>query len=367
MTGAFTLHAVDGGARRGTLATAHGDVPTPCFMPVGTLANVKTLEPRDLRELGAPIILANTYHLWLRPGAETLAAAGGLHRFMAWDGPILTDSGGFQVFSLESRRTIDDEGVTFRSHLDGSEHRFTPEAVVAFQEALGVDVAMAFDQCVKLPSSRADIEAAVERTTRWAERCAAARRRPETLLFGIVQGGLEDDLRARSAAELVAMDFPGYAIGGLSVGETRTEMERVTLLTAALLPPGKPRYLMGVGTVRDLIAGIDRGIDMFDCVYPTRSGRHGRVMLRSGAEFNIKGARYVRDLEPLDPACDCRICATYVRGYIAHLFRTGETLGQRLLSYHNVAALTSLVRDARSAIEQGRWAAFRDAMTEERP
>lgn len=363
MIGDFTLHATDGGARRGTLTTAHGEVETPCFMPVGTLADVKLLEPQDLRELGARIVLANTYHLWLRPGHDTLVAAGGIHRFMAWDGPILTDSGGFQVFSLESRREIDADGVTFRSHLDGSKHRFTPEAVVAFQEDLGVDIAMAFDQCVALPATREDLVRAVERTTAWAERCRAARRHADrTLLFGIVQGGLEEDLRARSADELVALDFPGYAIGGLSVGETREEMERLTRFTAALLPPTKPRYLMGVGTVRDLVAGIDRGIDLFDCVYPTRSGRHGRVLLRSGTEFNVRRAAHVRDFGPLDPDCDCRVCATYTRAYVCHLFRAGETLGARLLSYHNVAALTTLVRDARAAIAEGRWAALRDAV-----
>jgi queuine tRNA-ribosyltransferase len=363
VTGTFTLHATSGAARRGTLATAHGEVATPCFMPVGTLADVKLLEPRDLHELGARIVLANTYHLWLRPGRETLAAAGGIHRFMAWDGPVLTDSGGYQVFSLESRRTIDDDGVTFRSHLDGSAHRFTPENVVAFQEELGVDVAMAFDQCVKLPSERGELEAAVARTTAWAERCAAARRHADrTMLFGIVQGGLEEDLRARSAAELVALDLPGYAIGGLSVGESREEMDRVARFTAALLPREKPRYLMGVGTVRDLVAGIDRGIDLFDCVYPTRSGRHGRVLTRAGREYNVRNAANVRDFGPLDPDCGCRICATYTKAYLAHLFRAGETLAQRLLSYHNVAALTNLVREARAAIEADRWEAFRDTL-----
>jgi queuine tRNA-ribosyltransferase len=365
VTGTFTVDATSGAARCGTLTTAHGEVATPCFMPVGTLGDVKLLEPRDLREVGASVVLANTYHLWLRPGAETLAAAGGLHRFMAWDGPILTDSGGYQVFSLESRRKIDADGVTFRSHLDGSEHRFTPENVVAFQEALGVDVAMALDQCVKLPAERAELEAAVARTSAWARRCSAARRHADrTLLFGIVQGGLDDDLRARSAAELVALDLPGYAIGGLSVGETRAEMDRVAGFTAALLPADKPRYLMGVGTVRDLLAGIDRGIDLFDCVYPTRSGRHGRVLTRAGDEYNVRNAAYGRDFRPIDEGCDCRICATYTRAYLSHLFRAGETLGARLLSYHNVAALTWLVREARAAIESGRWTTFRDAFVE---
>ena len=360
MIGDFALLATAGAARRGTLTTAHGDVATPCFMPVGTLADVKLLEPRDLHEIGSRIVLANTYHLWLRPGRDTLVAAGGLHRFMAWDGPILTDSGGYQVFSLESRRTIDDDGVTFRSHLDGSEHRFTPEGVVAFQEDLGVDIAMAFDECVKLPSDRAAIARAVDRTTAWARRCAAAWRRGPTLLFGIVQGGLDEDLRARSAAELCALDLPGYAIGGLSVGETREEMDRVARFTAALLPAGKPRYLMGVGTVRDLIAGIDRGVDLFDCVYPTRSGRHGRVLTRAGREYNVRRAENARAFGPVDPDCDCRVCATYSLAYLSHLFRAGELLAQRLLSYHNVAALTGLVREARAAIEGGRWDAFRD-------
>lgn len=362
MIGTFIVSATSGAARCATLTTAHGEVATPCFMPVGTLADVKLLEPRDLREVGARIVLANTYHLWLRPGAQTLAAAGGLHRFMAWDSPILTDSGGYQVFSLESRRTLDAGGVTFRSHLDGSEHRFTPENVVAFQEALGVDIAMALDQCVKLPAERAELEAAVARTSAWAERCSAARLHADrTLLFGIVQGGLDEDLRARSAAELVALDLPGYAIGGLSVGESRAEMDRVARFTAALLPEAKPRYLMGVGTVRDLLAGIDRGIDLFDCVYPTRSGRHGRVLTRAGTEYNIRNAAYTRDFGPIDERCDCRVCTTYSRAYVSHLFRAGETLGARLLSYHNVAALTWLVREARKAIESGSWEAFRDA------
>jgi len=363
VTGAFELAGFAGTARAGVLSTAHGEVDTPCFMPVGTLANVKLLEPRDLHELGARIVLANTYHLWLRPGADTILAAGGLHRFMAWDGPILTDSGGFQVFSLESRRTVDDGGVTFRSHLDGSTHRFTPENVVAMQEALGVDVAMALDQCVALPAERGALHDAVRRTSHWAERCAAARTRADrTLLFGIVQGGLDERLRAESVRDLVALDLPGYAIGGLSVGETRDEMDRVARFTAALLPAHKPRYLMGVGTVRDLIAGIDAGIDLFDCVYPTRGGRHGRVMTRAGVEYNIRRVENVRDLGPLDPECTCRVCATYTKAYVAHLFRAGELLGGRLLSYHNVAALTALVRDARAAVIDGRWTDVRDRM-----
>ena len=328
-------------------------------MPVGTAATVKALRPADLRALGAQIILANTYHLWLRPGREILEAAGGLHRFMAWDGPILTDSGGFQVFSLESRRTLDDAGVTFRSHLDGSEHQFTPENVVAFQEALGVDVAMALDVCVKLPAPGEELAEAVRRTTAWARRCAQARSRKDTLLFAIVQGGLDTELRARSAEELTALDLPGYAIGGLSVGETREELYAAARFTAARLPAEKPRYLMGVGTVRDLIEAAGCGVDLFDCVYPTRCGRTGRAITRSG-EFNIRNAGFTRDFTPLDPACGCSVCATYTRAYLAHLFRADEMLGPQLLSYHNLAVLLDLMREARSAIEAGEWAAFRE-------
>ncbi len=360
--GAFRLRAVSGAARRATLELAHGCIETPAFMPVGTIATVKGLTPRDLRETGAQIVLSNTYHLWLRPGHDTLVAAGGLHRFMAWERPILTDSGGFQVFSLESRRSLDDEGVTFRSHLDGSTHRFTPEKVVAFQEDIGVDIAMVLDECIKLPAASAAVEESVRRTSLWARRAAAAWRRERTLLFAIVQGGLDERARARSAADLVALDVAGYAIGGLSVGETRAEMAHFTRFSAALLPPEKPRYLMGVGTVRDLIAGIDCGIDMFDCVYPTRSGRHGRALTRSG-EFNLRNAAFTRDFTPLDADCACEVCATYSRAYLAHLFRSRELLGMRLLSYHNVFLLNALMSDARDAIEAGDWAAFRDRLS----
>jgi queuine tRNA-ribosyltransferase len=356
----FALKVKDGSARRGTLNLAHGVVETPCFMPVGTAATVKALTPDELIDAGAQIILSNTYHLWLRPGRETIANAGGLHRFMAWERPILTDSGGFQVFSLESRRTLDDGGVTFRSHIDGSEHRFTPENVIAFQEALGVDVAMVLDVCVKLPASHEQLAESVRLTTEWAKRSSAARTSAATEVFAIVQGGLDASLRERSARELVALDFPGYAIGGLSVGETREELYATARATAAHLPETKPRYLMGVGTVRDLIAAIDCGIDMFDCVYPTRCGRNGRAMTRAG-EFNIFNATYVNDFTPLDPACDCKVCRTYTRAYLAHLFRSKEMLGPRLLSYHNVYLLDALMDDAREAIERGDWTAFRTA------
>jgi queuine tRNA-ribosyltransferase len=357
--GGFALRATSGAARRGTLELTHGTVETPAFMPVGTIATVKGLTPRDLHEIGAQIVLSNTYHLWLRPGRDTLVAAGGLHRFMAWDRPILTDSGGFQVFSLESRRTVDDDGVTFRSHLDGSTHRFTPENVVGFQEDLGVDVAMVLDECIKLPATSAAVADSVRRTTLWARRAAQAWRRGPTALFAIVQGGLDESARARSAGELIGLDASGYAIGGLSVGETREEMVRFARFTADLLPADKPRYLMGVGTVRDLIAGIDCGIDMFDCVYPTRSGRHGRALTRTG-ELNLHNAAFTHDFTPVDAHCTCEVCTTYTRAYIAHLFRAKELLGMRLLSYHNVYVLNDLMREARAAIETGTWAALRD-------
>ena len=361
----FTLRATDGAARRGTLALAHGDVETPAFMPVGTAATVKALAPGDLRSFDTRIVLANTYHLWLRPGRETIVDLGGLHAFMSWDRNILTDSGGFQVFSLESRRVLSDDGVRFRSHLDGSEHEFTPENVVGFQEALGVDVAMALDVCVKLPATPEEVDDAVRRTTLWATRCTAARTRPQTALFGIVQGGLDERARARSASELTALDFPGYAIGGLSVGESREDLHRMSRFTAALLPEKKPRYLMGVGTVPDLLAGIDGGVDLFDCVYPTRCGRNGRALTRA-ADLNIRSAAFVRDARPLDENCACSVCATHSRAYIAHLFRADEMLGPRLLSLHNLAMFAQLMRDARTAIASGTWTAFRDGVVAER-
>ncbi len=353
----FDVRARDGRARRATLQTSHGIVETPTFMPVGTAASVKGLTPRELREAGTQIVLANTYHLWLRPGSEVIAAAGGLHRFMAWDGPILTDSGGFQVFSLRERRTLDDDGVTFASHLDGSRHRFTPESVVAFEEALGVDIAMVLDVCVRLPASSEELERAVALTTRWARRSVAARARDATALFGIVQGGLDRALRERSARDLVALGFDGYAIGGLSVGETRDEMEAATRFCAELLPEERPRYVMGVGTVRDVLFAVECGIDMFDCVYPTRCGRNGRAMTRDG-EFHIRNAAFTRDLSPIDRDCPCAVCTTFTRAYLAHLFRSNEMLGPRLLSYHNVHLLNALMGEARSAIEGGDWARF---------
>ncbi|HUA09891.1 MAG TPA: tRNA guanosine(34) transglycosylase Tgt [Candidatus Acidoferrales bacterium] len=357
----FSLRTTESSARRGTLTLAHGVVETPTFMPVGTAATVKALTPQEVRSAHSQIILANTYHLWLRPGLETIVEAGGLHRFMAWDGPILTDSGGFQVFSLEGRRRLDDDGVTFQSHIDGSTHRFTPETVIAFQEALGVDVAMVLDVCVKLPAAREQLAESVRMTTAWARRSREAWRGERTAVFAIVQGGLDLDLRERSARDLVELDFPGYAIGGLSVGETREEMYLTARASAALLPQEKPRYLMGVGTVRDIVMAVDCGIDMFDCVYPTRCGRNGRAMTRNG-EFSIRNAAYTRDFGPVDPQCDCYVCTTYTRAYLAHLFRANEMLGPRLLSYHNVYVLNDLMRGARNAIERGEWASYRDGV-----
>jgi queuine tRNA-ribosyltransferase len=357
----FSLVAVDGAARSGTLRLTHGTVETPCFMPVGTAATVKGLTPSDLRAAGAQIVLANDYHLWLRPGLRVLESAGGLHRFMGWDGPILTDSGGFQIFSLEGRRTIDDDGVTFRSHLDGSEHRFTPESVLDFSRRIGVDIAMVLDVCTKLPATHEQLERALALTTRWAQRSANGANDGATVAFAIVQGGLDRGLRERSARELVALDFPGYAIGGLSVGETRAELYDTARFTAGLLPPGKPRYLMGVGTVADLIEAVDAGIDLFDCVYPTRCGRTGRAMTRDGY-FNIFNARYVDDFAPVDPTCECRVCAQFGRAYLAHLFRSEEMLGPRLLSEHNVAMLNQLMRDARLAIRAGDWSVLAQSL-----
>ena len=362
----FELVKSDGSARRGTLTLAHGVVETPTFMPVGTAATVKGLTPDEVRSAHSQILLANTYHLWLRPGLDLLVEAGGLHKFMQWSGPILTDSGGFQVFSLEARRKLDEDGVTFSSHIDGSRHRFTPENVLAFQEAIGVDIAMQLDVCVKLPATPKAIDESVRLSAEWARRSAAARTREETALFAIVQGGLDKAARERSAREIVALNLPGYAIGGLSVGETREEMYEFARFSAALLPENKPRYLMGVGTVRDIVMAVECGIDMFDCVYPTRCGRNGRAMTRDG-EFAIRNAAYVRDFSPVDPKCDCYVCTTFTRAYLAHLFRAGEMLGPRLLSYHNVYLLNDLMRDARAAIEEGTWASFRNSVLQETP
>jgi len=344
----FNLLATRGHARAGVVHTPHGDIPTPAFMPVGTQATVKTMTPRDLREVGATVILANTYHLYLRPGAETVAKMGGLHRFMGWDGPILTDSGGFQVFSLRGLRQVDDDGVTFRSHLDGSIHRFTPETVIAVQEQLGADVIMALDECPD-PHDYAYNVAALARTHRWAERCRQAHRRPDQALFGIIQGGVFPDLRAQSVAFLTSLDFPGYGIGGLSVGESKAEMHAVLDLLDPLLPADRPRYLMGVGTPEDLIACVTRGVDLFDSVLPTRIARHRAALTRWG-RINLRNAQYADNPGPIEPGCGCYTCRTFSLAYLHHLVKADEILGLHLLTLHNLYLMLLLAREIRQAI-----------------
>ena len=347
-------------ARLGRLETPHGPVETPVFMPVGTQASVKTLDPGEVREVGSQIILCNTYHLYLRPGADVVREAGGLHRFMAWNGPILTDSGGFQVFSLASLRRIGEEGVTFRSHIDGSSHFIGPAESIRIQEALGADIIMAFDECPPYPAPREAVERAVARTVAWARTCRAVHSRSDQALFGIVQGGVHLDLRAACAQALLELDFPGYAIGGLSVGEPRPLLYETLAHTAALLPREKPRYLMGVGTPEDMIEAIAHGVDMCDCVFPTRVARHGTAFTRDG-RITIRNATYARDFTPLDPECRCRVCRTYTRAYIRHLIKAGEHLGARLITYHNLHFMHDLVREAREAIRAGNFAAWKDA------
>lgn len=352
------------GARLGVLHTPHGSFETPMFMPVGTLATVKTLSPEELKEMGAGVILSNTYHLWLRPGHEIIKEAGGLHSFMNWDRGILTDSGGFQVFSLSDFRKIEEEGVYFRNHLNGDKLFLSPEKAIEIQNALGSDIIMAFDECPPYPATYEYMKQSVERTSRWAERCLKAHKRPdEQGLFGIVQGGEFEDLRRQSAQDLVSLDFPGYAIGGLSVGEPKEVMNRVLEFTTPLLPVNKPRYLMGVGSPDSLIDGAIRGIDMFDCVLPTRIGRNGTVMTSQGRVV-IKNAQYARDFSPLDPNCDCYTCRNYTRAYIRHLIKCDETFGIRLTSYHNVYFLIKLMEQVRQAIREDRLRDFRDEFFE---
>ncbi|PUF89929.1 MULTISPECIES: tRNA guanosine(34) transglycosylase Tgt [unclassified Geobacillus] len=352
------------GARLGILHTPHGSFETPMFMPVGTLATVKTLSPEELKEMGAGIILSNTYHLWLRPGHEIVKEAGGLHSFMNWDRGILTDSGGFQVFSLSEFRRIEEEGVYFRNHLNGDKLFLSPEKAIEIQNALGSDIMMAFDECPPYPATYEYMKQSVERTSRWAERCLKAHKRPnEQGLFGIVQGGEFEDLRRQSAQDLVSLDFPGYAVGGLSVGEPKEVMNRVLEFTTPLLPANKPRYLMGVGSPDSLIDGAIRGIDMFDCVLPTRIGRNGTVMTSQGRVV-IKNAQYARDFSPLDPNCDCYTCRNYTRAYIRHLIKCDETFGIRLTSYHNVYFLIKLMEQVRQAIREDRLGDFRDEFFE---
>jgi len=368
----FAIEAQDPGcaARTGRLRLAHGEVETPVFMPVGTQGSVKALSQEDLRDLDARIILANAYHLYLRPGTDVVEAAGGLHSFMHWDRPILTDSGGFQVFSLAAMNKVTPEGVAFQSHIDGSRHFMTPEKAIEVQRAIGADVIMCFDECTAFPAERHVAEKSMHMTLDWAGRCKTRWREldrcdqshpttPQTL-FGIVQGSTYEDLRAESAARLVEIGFPGYAIGGVSVGESKEEMLDVIEWTAPLLPEDHPRYLMGVGSPEDLLEGIERGVDMFDCVMPTRNARNGSLFTSQG-RLNIKNQPYCSDFGPLDPACACPVCKTYSRAYLSHLFRSGEIAALRLNTLHNLFFMLELVSKAREAIRAGRFGVFKRA------
>ncbi len=360
----FTLLAVDArtGARAGLLHTPHGDVPTPVYMPVGTQATVKTLTPDELVAAGASIILSNTYHLSLRPGADRVARFGGLHRFMGWDRPILTDSGGFQVFSLGHLRRVGEDGVTFRSHLDGSTHEFTPERVIALEEALGADIIMPLDECLPYGVDAAAASASLDRTHRWAARCQEAQTRRDQALFGIVQGGMHGPLRRASASWLSGLDLPGYAIGGLSIGESKAEMHAMLEEAVPLLPAHKPRYLMGVGAPEDIFEGVARGVDMFDVVLPTRLARNGALLTLEG-RLNIRNARFADSEDPIMPGCRCYTCARFTLGYLHHLFRAEELLGYRLATLHNVTFMVDLAALVRAAILDGTFAALRETFT----
>jgi len=346
------------GARYGILHTPHGDVEVPMFMPVGTLATVKTLSPEEIQELGAGVILANTYHLHLRPGEDIVEKAGGIHKFMNYNGPILTDSGGFQVFSLMENRKINEEGVIFKNHLNGSRLEFTPEKVIAIQEKIGADIIMSFDECMPYPVEHKYAQASVERTLRWAKRGLEAHIRKDQALFGIVQGSDFEDLRRLSATELAKMDFPGYSIGGTSIGEPKDVFIKMVEQSVKYLPHDKPRYLMGVGSIDFLLEGIERGVDMFDCVLPTRIARHGALMTSNG-RVNIRDAKYKEDFSPLDANCDCYTCRNYTRAYLRHLYVSEEIFGKRLLSIHNVRFLISLMEKARDAIKEDRFGDFK--------
>jgi queuine tRNA-ribosyltransferase len=356
----FELLGTDAGARRGRLTTTHGVVETPMFMPVGTQATVKGLTPQQLEDVGARIILGNTYHLTLRPGDQLIAELGGLHRFMSWDGPILTDSGGFQVYSLAQSRKITDHAAVFRSHIDGALLELTPERAVAIQENLGADIAMCLDECPPADIPPEYLRDSVRRTLHWAERCRDAHRRGDQALFAIVQGATDLDLRADCARQLVAMDFPGYALGGFSVGETAEQMVSTLAPTAALLPENKPRYLMGVGRPEDLLAGVACGVDLFDCVLPTRNGRNAMAFTLNGP-VRIRNAVHRRDSQPLESDCTCYTCRRFSRAYLHHLFGAEEMLGPTLLSLHNIAFYLRLMASVRQAISEGRFSAFRVA------
>ncbi|NRF91406.1 tRNA guanosine(34) transglycosylase Tgt [Paenibacillus frigoriresistens] len=348
------------GARLGRVHTPHGVIETPAFMPVGTQATVKTMSPEELKTMDAQIILSNTYHLFIRPGHDIVKAAGGLHKFMNWDRPILTDSGGFQVFSLSNMRKITEEGVQFKSHLNGDKLFLSPEKAMEIQNALGSDIMMAFDECPPFPAEYEYVKKSLERTTRWAERCLQSHNRPNDQgLFAIIQGGMHEDLRRLSAEQLTSMDFPGYAIGGLSVGEPKHLMYEVLDYTTPLMPANKPRYLMGVGSPDALIEGAIRGIDMFDCVLPTRIARNGTCMTSEG-RLVIRNAKHATDFGPLDPKCTCYTCTNYSRAYIRHLIKADETFGIRLTTIHNLHFLLQLMRDVRGAIQEDRLLDFRD-------
>jgi len=358
--GQFTIKATDGQARRGSLVTSHGVIETPIFMPVGTQGSVKALAPQDLEDAGSQIILGNTYHLYLRPGDELLARMGGLHRFASWKKPILTDSGGFQVFSLKEIRKLSEEGVEFRSHIDGSKHFFSPEKVMSIQNNIGSDIMMVLDECVAYGADYDYTAKSLELTTRWAKRCRAAHPKHKNgqLLFGIVQGGFFKDLRERSLEQLAEVDFDGFAIGGLSVGESIPEMYDMLGHITPMLPAATPRYLMGVGTPLDILTGIECGVDMFDCVLPTRNARNGTLYTSRG-KVNIRRAEYREDASPLDPDCQCYTCRTFSKAYLRHLYVAQEILSYRLNSLHNITFFLTLVRQARKAIEEGRFAALK--------
>ena len=352
------------GARYGILHTPHGDCEVPMFMPVGTLATVKTLSPEELKEMGAGTILGNTYHLSIRPGADVVAKAGGLHKFMNWDGPILTDSGGFQVFSLAENRKITEDGVEFKSHLNGDKLFFSPEVSIDIQEKLGSDIAMSFDECIPWPADYNYIKKSTERTLRWAKRGLDAHKREDQALFGIVQGGDYEDLRKMCAEELVKMDFPGYSIGGTSIGEPKDKFFEMVEYAIKYLPEDKPRYVMGIGSIDYILGSIARGVDMFDCVLPTRLARHGALMTSTG-RVNIKNEKYKEDFTTLDSKCDCYCCKNYTKAYLRHLFICDETFGKRLMSIHNVRFLIRLVEDARKAIQEDRFGDFmKEKLTE---
>lgn len=360
----FELHSTDGAARRGTVRTPRGEIRTPAFMPVGTAATVKTMYPEQVRELGADIVLGNTYHLMLRPGAERIARLGGLHEFMRWPHPILTDSGGFQVMSLANLRKMSEQGVTFQSHIDGSKHELSPERSIEIQGLLGSDIQMQLDECVALPSTPEDIERAMELSLRWAERSKNAfGDQPGKAMFGIVQGGDVPHLRERSAAALTDMDLKGYSIGGLAVGEPQDVMLDMLSVTCPLLPTGKPRYLMGVGTPDDLLQSVGRGVDMFDCVMPTRAGRHGLAYTRRG-KVNLKNARHADDPRPLDEESTCPATRDYSRAYLHHLTKCNEALGAMLLSWNNLHYYQTLMQGMRDAIEQNQFAEFTGVTTQ---